>query len=137
MSTAPCGCQCKATDIAVASEGLAFVPSDVPAPELAVSLPLVLVLTMVTVAMTLGHQRRRAWCILALRNIEPTSRPAAGPWWKFRFSPTERRIVSAVRAGVLQIGAAIVQGWSARSSTAAAPDGGNVLEALRVFPHNS
>jgi hypothetical protein len=106
MSTTPCGCQCKATDTALASEGLAFVPSGVPAPELAVSLPLVLVLTMVTVAMTLRHQRRRAWCILALRDIEPASRPTASPWWKFHLSPTERRIASAVRARALQIGAA-------------------------------
>lgn len=121
MSTTPCGCQCKATDTAVASEGLAFVPSEVSAPELAVSLPLVLVLTMVTVAMALHQQRRRAWCILVLRNTEPASRPAAVPWWKFRFSPTERRIVSAVRAGVLQIGAELVQRWSAGSSPAAAP----------------
>jgi hypothetical protein len=121
MSTTPCGCQCKATDIAVASEGLAYIPSEVPAPELAVSLPLVLVLTMVTVAMALGQQRRRGWCILVLRNIEPTSRPTAVRWWKFRFSPTERRIVTAVRAGVLQICAATVQRWSTGSSPAAAP----------------
>jgi hypothetical protein len=121
MSTTPCGCQCKATDIAVASEGLAFVPSGVRDPELAVSLPLVLVLTMATVAMTLGQQRRRAWCILALRNTVPTSKPIAVPWWKFRFSPTERRFVSAVRAGVLRIAAAVVQRWSTGSSPAEAP----------------
>ena len=109
MSATPCGCQCKAIDTVTASEGLAFLPVESPAPELAVSLPLFLVLTMATVAMALAQQRRRAWCVLALRNTEPVPRPTAVPWWKVRFSPTERRIASAVKAVVLESGAAIFQ----------------------------
>ena len=97
MSTTPCGCECKTTETATASEGFAFVPlsSHAPAPEeiLAVSLAL-----MATVALTLAHQRRRSWCVLALRDSAPAPRPAAAPWWKLRPSPAERRFASSVMA---------------------------------------
>lgn len=95
MSATPCGCECKATDTVTVSEGFASVPLSSLAPEPADSLPLILVL--VTVALTVAHQRRRARCLFTLRDAEPASRPAATPWFKLRLSPAEKRLASAAR----------------------------------------
>jgi hypothetical protein len=107
MSTTPCGCQCQATETVTASEGLAFLPLRSSEPELAVSLPLFLILTMATVLKALTQQRRRPWCILRLQDTEPLPRSTALPWWRLQFSPTERRFACAVKVVLLRVSGAI------------------------------
>jgi hypothetical protein len=99
MSDTTCGCQCPAVDPVPVreSQGFAFVPMEVYSPEPALSLPLILSLAVVTVALTLIHQRSSSWCILCLHDTEPTPTRAAFEW-KLRLSPGERRFVAAVKA---------------------------------------
>ena len=117
MSATPCGCQCKATETVTVAEGFSYLPVRSSEQELAASLPLILV--MATVLTAVANQRRRAWCILTLRDTKPSSGSGAVPCWKLRLSPAERRFVSAVRTALLQAGAAIVERRAALYFTAA------------------
>ena len=104
MSDTPCGCQCPAVDPVPVREaqGFAFAPMEVYFPEPVQSLPLILSLAVVTVALTLIHQRSSSWCILFLHDAEPAPTRAAFEW-RLRLSPRERRFVAALKAGILGI----------------------------------
>lgn len=100
MSTQLCGCQCPAIDTVpayavVPSQGMTFdLAMDTPEPLFTAPM---LILALVTAALTLAHQKRRY--------VPPSNReeapapvlPAMSFEWKLRLSPAERRFLAWAR----------------------------------------
>jgi hypothetical protein len=111
MSSTSCGCECQAIDVVtVHSHAVSFDLVD-DAPPQGSLLPVVLLLSMVTVALTLARQRRRYSSLTSLKEGDSVrANPVVHVEWRLRLSPGERRLLSYASLHIQNLGAAAA-GW--------------------------